>query len=213
MNSPRRRRGKATRPFAARQPSWQWTNGTVMQHLPFAHFMSAALLVAPAMVVPTRADDPPIRISGIYPHLAVFNDDKECGIGAVVPWAGRLWFLTYSPHKPNGSTDKLYTIGSDLNLAIRPESVGGTHANRMIHSESNQLIIGPYFIDAQANVRAVSPRKMSGRLTAVMRHLAHVPPAESQPHLRRGPRLVHRMAAYPRGRRRGAADGHARDVL
>lgn len=30
------------------------------------------------------------------------------------------------------------------------------HANRMIHRESNQLIIGPYFIDDKGNVRAAS---------------------------------------------------------
>ena len=41
--------------------------------------------------------------SGIYPHLAMFNDAGECGTGAVVPWAGRLWDITYSPHQPNGS--------------------------------------------------------------------------------------------------------------
>ncbi|HRQ87632.1 MAG TPA: hypothetical protein PLA50_02470, partial [Bacteroidia bacterium] len=48
--------------------------------------------------------------SGIYPHLAFFNDEGECGTGAVVPWAGRLWAITYAPHKPTGSSDKLYEI-------------------------------------------------------------------------------------------------------
>ncbi len=45
--------------------------------------------------------------SGIYPHLAFFNDEQECGTGVVVPWADRLWSVTYAPHAPNGSTDKL----------------------------------------------------------------------------------------------------------
>ena len=31
----------------------------------------------------------PVQLSGIYPHLAMFNDEGECGTGAVVPWAGR----------------------------------------------------------------------------------------------------------------------------
>ena len=26
-------------------------------------------------------------------------------VGAVVPWADRLWVITYAPHKPNGSSD------------------------------------------------------------------------------------------------------------
>ena len=44
-------------------------------------------------------------------------------------------------------------------------------------------------------------------------HLAHLPPAQGQPLLRRRPRLEHRMAAHPRHRRRGPADDHARHVL
>lgn len=120
----------------------------------------------------------PLEISGIYPHLAAFNgtggfaSNGECGIGAVVPWAGRLWFLTYPPHSTKGSSDKLYAVGPDMSLDVRPESVGGTHANRMIHEESQQLIIGPYFIDAKGTVRACDVKnQLVGRMTAVMRHL------------------------------------------
>ena len=61
------------------------------------------------------------QYSGIYPHLASFNEENECGTGAVVPWADRLWVMTYAPHRPSGSTDKLYEITPDLQLIIRPE--------------------------------------------------------------------------------------------
>lgn len=114
----------------------------------------------------------PVEISGRYPDLAMFNHQGECGTGAVAPWAGRLWVITYAPHKPTGSDDKLYEIDANLTRVARPESVGGTPADRMIHRESNQLIIGPYLIDSDRNVRVVSPEKMPGRLTAVARHLA-----------------------------------------
>ncbi|MBQ3349966.1 MAG: hypothetical protein IJG38_06165 [Thermoguttaceae bacterium] len=113
----------------------------------------------------------PLQFSGIYPHLAQFNNEGECGTGAVVPWAGRLWTISYGPHLPYGSSDKLYEIDDNLNQTIRPESFGGTHANRMIHKESNQLIIGPYFIDADRNVRVVKSDVMPGRLTGTARHL------------------------------------------
>ncbi|MCU0748886.1 MAG: hypothetical protein MUF13_04995 [Akkermansiaceae bacterium] len=113
----------------------------------------------------------PASWSGIYPHLAYYNEEGECGTGAVVPWAGRLWVITYGPHLPFGSTDKLYEITPDLQLTLRPESVGGTPANRMIHRESKQLIIGPYFIDENRKVRVVSPKDMPGRLTGNARHL------------------------------------------
>ncbi|UCD50853.1 MAG: hypothetical protein JSW27_25425 [Phycisphaerales bacterium] len=31
----------------------------------------------------------PREFSGVYPHLAHFNSQDECGTGAVVPWAER----------------------------------------------------------------------------------------------------------------------------
>jgi hypothetical protein len=113
----------------------------------------------------------PPSFSGIYPHLCAFNDEAECGTGAVVPWAGKLWRITYAPHKPQGSSDKLYEITPDLQMSIRPESVGGTPANRMIHRESQQLMIGPYVIDAKGAVRVITPQQMFGRLTGNARHL------------------------------------------
>ena len=113
----------------------------------------------------------PISFSGIYPSLATFNDEGECGTGAVVPWADRLWVISYAPHKPQGSSDKLYEITPDLRQIVRPESVGGTPANRMIHRESQQLFIGPYAIDAKGGVRVIPPGAMFGRLTGNARHL------------------------------------------
>ncbi len=112
-----------------------------------------------------------IEVSGIYPHLAMFNDENECGTGAVVPWANRLWVITYGPHLPYGSSDKLYEITPDLQQLVRPESVGGTPANRMIHRESGQLLIGPYLIDTQRATRVIAPKLMPGRLTGIARHL------------------------------------------
>ena len=94
----------------------------------------------------------PVNISGIYPHLAYYNNEGECGTGAVVPWADRLWVITYGPHLPFGSSDRLYEITPDLLEIVRDESIGGTPANRMIHRESNQLFIGPYAINAQGKV-------------------------------------------------------------
>ena len=109
--------------------------------------------------------------SGIYPQLAYYNNEGECGTGAVVPWADRLWVITYGPHLPFGSSDKLYEITPDYHQIIRPESIGGTPANRMIHQESNQLFIGPYAIDSERKVRVIPFTQMPGRLTGNARHL------------------------------------------
>jgi hypothetical protein len=114
----------------------------------------------------------PREISGVYPHLRTTNNEGECGTGAVVPWADRLWVISYGPHLPFGSSDKLYEITPDLQQIVRPESVGGTPANRFIHKESNQLLIGPYLIDAHRRVRVIPPARMFGRLTGTSRHLS-----------------------------------------
>lgn len=121
--------------------------------------------------------DKVVNISGVYPHLAMTNTYQECGIGAVAPWADRLWVITYGPHSPAGSTDKLHEIAPDLSRVARPESVGGTSANRFVHAASNQLNIGPYFIDAGRNVRVLRPAGSTtgvipGRLTATAAHLS-----------------------------------------
>jgi hypothetical protein len=113
----------------------------------------------------------PKCFSGIYPSLAYYNNESECGTGAVVPWANRLWVITYGPHLPFGSSDKLYEITPELKQIVRSESIGGTPANRMIHRETNQLFIGPYLIDSLRNVRTISVNDMPGRLTGNARHL------------------------------------------
>lgn len=115
--------------------------------------------------------DKVVNISGVYPHLAMTNNSNECGPGAVVPFANRLWCVTYSPHEPNGSSSKLYEIDSNLTRIIRPESLGGTPANRFIHQPSNQLIIGPHFIDSNRNVRNLPYSSAPGRHTGVASHL------------------------------------------
>ncbi len=117
------------------------------------------------------AQENPVSISGVYPHLAMHNDESECGSGGLVPWAGSLWAITYASHRPKGSLDKLYQFTPDLEQIIRPESIGGTPANRMIHRESNQLFIGPYAISAAGEVRAIHFDRMPGRLTGNARHL------------------------------------------
>ncbi|SMD44423.1 hypothetical protein SAMN00777080_3044 [Aquiflexum balticum DSM 16537] len=114
-----------------------------------------------------------INVSGVYPHLAYYNDEGECGTGAVVPWADKLWVVTYGPHLPFGSSDKLYEIDTDLNQIVREESIGGTPANRMIHKESDQLFIGPYTISNQGVVRAIPYEIMPGRHTGNARHLTN----------------------------------------
>ena len=72
-----------------------------------------ALLAAGCNSAPSGSPEP-ASISGIYPSLAMYNQEGECGTGAIVPWGDQLWVVTYGPHLPNGSSDKLYAITPDL---------------------------------------------------------------------------------------------------
>lgn len=140
-----------------------------MKYNTFIAALSALILLS----CTTQKDLKPVQdsVSGIYPKLAYYNNEGECGTGAVVPWANRLWVISYGPHLPKGSSDKLYEITPDLKQIVHDESLGGTPANRMIHRESNQLFIGPYAIDSIGGVRAIPYDIMPGRHTGNARHL------------------------------------------
>jgi len=95
----------------------------------------------------------------------------ESGIGALMPWADRLWAVSYVSSGPgSGEGTGLWEIDDTLTARKHPASVVGTYANRMIHSPSNQLIIGPHIIDERGRVRTIEGVK-DHRLTATMEHL------------------------------------------
>jgi len=117
----------------------------------------------------------PFQIGGVIPHLTLKAElgppRTECGVGALMPWAGRLWALSYVSHKAGtGLGTGLYEIDDSFSLVKRPESRVGTYANRFVHWESNQLIMGPHLIDAERNVRTVEPL-VDVRLCGTMGHL------------------------------------------
>src|SRR5690606_39707835 len=103
----------------------------------FALFILCSLSTISCSILKQQKVHDKKEYSGIYPHLAYYNNDGECGTGAVVPWADRLWVITYAPHRYKGSSDKLYEITPSLEIFTRDESAGGTPANRLIHKESN----------------------------------------------------------------------------
>jgi hypothetical protein len=114
-------------------------------------------------------------ISGIYPHLSITTAlQTESGIGAVVPWAGRLWAIHYFAGGYNtDGVRHLWEIDDALSITPRGQPFyGGSIASRMIHDATGQLLIGPYFIDTNRTVRqipvnTVMPMHMSG----VAKHL------------------------------------------
>jgi hypothetical protein len=127
------------------------------------------------MLPPQRSQGYPIAISGVVPGLsaqaAINTERTECGIGALMPWAGKLWFISYlSGGRESGSGTGLYAIDEDFSIEKHPESVDGTYANRLIHAASSQLIIGPHVIDVDGHVRTIKGVQ-DYLLTATFEHL------------------------------------------
>ena len=130
---------------------------------------------APGGMSSPPGDAGPLTISGVIPSTAVSAGLKgrrtEAGIGALMPWNGRLWFITYtSSGSKSGTGTGLYWLDDELRLHKHPASVVGTYANRFVHGPSEQMFIGPHVIDADNQVRTIEAVR-EYRLTATMAHL------------------------------------------
>lgn len=84
------------------------------------------------------------------------GSDSEAGIGALIPWADKLWATGYVAHI-KGQGLGLYEISDDMTMRRHPASVTGTFTNRMPHWESGQAFIGPHAIDADGGVWGIRP--------------------------------------------------------
>jgi len=115
----------------------------------------------------------PVRVGGVFPQMTVMahglGSTSEAGIGALIPWADKLWAVGYVAHI-RGQGLGLYEIEDDMTMRRHPASVTGTFANRMAHWPSGQAFIGPYAIDTDANVRTIEELKRY-RLAATCAHL------------------------------------------
>ena len=131
--------------------------------------LSLTLFLCPLV----HAQQSPVQIDGVFPNLTVYADGvgstSETGIGAMIPWANKLWAVGYVAHI-RGDGIGLYEISEDMTMIKHPESVTGTFANRMVHWDTKQAIIGPHLIDPEGHVRTLDELSKH-RLTATARHL------------------------------------------
>lgn len=139
-------------------------------------WLSVFLTVLIIAALPAVAQESPrVPIKGVFPDMTTMggmDDPSEAAFGALIPWAGDLWAISYVSHIAGGGTG-LYVISEEdgtLTYQKHPESVVGTFANRMLHLPSSQAIIGPHIIDQEGHVRTFDD--LTGhRLTATCAHL------------------------------------------
>jgi hypothetical protein len=117
--------------------------------------------------------EPKVQVGNVFPHISVYakgvGSESETGIGALIPWADRLWAIGYVAHI-KGKGIGLYELTEGMQWRLHPESVTGTFANRLVHWPSKQAIIGPHVIDAEGKVRTFQELSKH-RLTATALHL------------------------------------------
>ena len=115
----------------------------------------------------------PASVKGVFPDMTVmahgFGSTSEAGIGALIPWADKLWAVGYVAHI-RGQGLGLYEISEGMTMRRHPASVTGTFANRMVHWPSGQAFIGPHAIDIDGNVRTIEGLRRY-RLAATCAHL------------------------------------------
>ena len=79
----------------------------------------ASTLLVSLVFAQEPAKVPPVRVGNVLPQATVMapgvGSDSETGIGALIPWADRLWAVGYVAHV-KGDGIGLYSMGEDLVL-------------------------------------------------------------------------------------------------
>lgn len=105
-----------------------------------SNYLYLLLFLSILQVNSALAQEVPQQVSGVFPSLSMTAGHfprTEAGTGALMPWANRLWIVTYVAHlSGTGSGTGLYEIDENMNLTQHPKSIVGTYANRIIHTPS-----------------------------------------------------------------------------
>ena len=82
----------------------------------------ALMLVNPESM---NAEERPLSVNGVFPNLTVMakgtGSDSETGIGALIPWAEKLWAVGYVAHI-RGEGLGLYEISDNMTMRRHPAS-------------------------------------------------------------------------------------------
>ncbi|XP_059152424.1 uncharacterized protein LOC131938421 [Physella acuta] len=117
----------------------------------------------------------PFHVNGIFPSLTATADSgpirSESGTGALMPWADSLYMVSYLSVPGSGSGTGLYQITSSFEM-VKIADHNSTYANRIIHKETNQLIIGAWAISLTGKIRHF-PQLQNVRVAATAEHLVY----------------------------------------
>ncbi|KAL8586658.1 hypothetical protein ACOMHN_040166 [Nucella lapillus] len=114
-----------------------------------------------------------LGVNGIFPGLAVTAESggarSECGIGALMPWNDHLYMVSYLSVPNAGNGTGLYKI-SDKFVMSKIADHRSTYANRLLHKETSQIVIGAWTVDAKGSLNTF-PQLLKYRVAATAEHL------------------------------------------
>lgn len=106
---------------------------------------------------------------GFTSNFDTQNNMSECGVGALIPWADRLYYSTYLAMPGDGAGTRIGYI--DRNWADHTVlTTDSIHAARFIHHETEQLCLGCCIIETDGTVHTISTL-VNVRVTGFCRHL------------------------------------------
>lgn len=147
--------------------SAQWTALLVASVSCVAHYPSDELAVG------IKNNGAPIQVNGIFPGITATASSEavrsESGTGALMPWAGQLWMVSYLSVPNAGSGSGFYTIYPNMTME-KLHTHDSCYANRMIHPKTNQIVIGPYVVDTNATWRIFKPL-LKDRIGGMAEHI------------------------------------------
>lgn len=136
------------------------------------------------MPLSSTVTTPPLNVSGVFPSLAQVGDfgppRSELGIGALMPWNGKLYVQNYNSHKAgSGGGVSLRRVDPDLSMEIVPETLGvdGTYTNRFVHVATSSLVLGPHVIDTEHKITTIDelvPLRVCGTAEHLTKPDTHV---------------------------------------
>ena len=124
---------------------------------------------------PVAWDSAMLQVGGVFPSLTTQTESglprSECGHGAMIAWADRLWLISYLSVPNSGAAEGtgLFAIDQNMNMT-RVASHNSVYANRMMHPASDSVVIGPYVISATGVVRTITGL-LTVRIGGMAQHL------------------------------------------
>jgi len=125
-------------------------------HFAVCGILAFSLLSSSAQPVPLSSAF--VSSSGVFPALTTTADSgskrTECGHGAMMAWADRLWLISYLSVPNGGNGTGLYSIDENM-VMTKVANHSSVFANRLLIPQINSIIIGPYVIDAMGNINVI----------------------------------------------------------